>query len=173
MERQEESLAIYCFQECWLPHVNIECEGVACSFIIDSGCRMSRITTSQMAALGFEMDDLLPYHGHEPQVLGLLRIQFKFSNVQRWKYFGVTDTYINLLGLDVLSAFCCVIDLSEMRLTVREPVSRRALLMPKATVNIQGRDVEAEIDTGTVLPLIGPLSLAQELNLPLEAVTGF
>lgn len=77
------------------------------------------------------------------------------------------------MGLDVLTVFCCIIDLSKSRLIFRDLVRDTLLVMPKIAVNVQGNDVELEVDTGAELVLTGSESLAKRLNLPLEAVERF
>lgn len=59
------------------------------------------------------------------------------------------------------------IDLQNLTLTVRKAVSGR-LILPTVTVNVEGQDVVAKVDTACTFDMIGPLSVAQELGLSLK-----
>lgn len=102
-----------------------------------------------------------------------MRVEFKVKGFPIRRRLDVADIGLNLLGLDVLAVFCCVIDLDAGWLIFRDFIRHAPLDLPKTTVNIQGKDVEMEIDTGSEILLIGNLNLAKELQLPLEPMEGF
>lgn len=58
------------------------------------------------------------------------------------------------------------------RLTVREENDDAEWEIPRTTVNVQGKDVEMEVDTGAGSFMSGSLSLARALDLPLTPVQG-
>lgn len=82
-------------------------------------------------------------------------------------YFHVEDTDENLLGLNFLKLMSTIIDLQNLTLTVRKAVAGTPIL-PSVTVNVEGQDVVAKVDTACTFDMIGPLSVAQELGLSLK-----
>lgn len=169
---QEETLEIFGhYLGAPLPFVNIEVKGVLVHFLIDTGCVISTITREQLAVLGYKVSELERGFATPPQ-LGYLWLDYKVNSVEGGLIFAVLDDSENLLGRDFLIGHCCIIDLNRGRLTLRDEFQFQAWEPLKTTVTVEGTDVEMEIDTGTESILSGSLSLARELNLPLEPVQG-
>ena len=133
--------------------------------MVDTGCGFSLITPEQLRILGFDESDLMEPIGDE---LGYLKLDVTINAYEMSKGFRVKDANFNLLGLDVLAMFCCIIDLDKGYLTLREYHPEILAEMPRTTVSIEGKDVEVEIDTGSSLYLSGRMSLAEELGLALK-----
>jgi len=155
-----------------LPSVFAEINGAVLPFVIDTGARFSGICLTHVTALGFAKEDLIPRIPGEPSyIVGYLKLSYTMGTFENSIEFDVFDMGkdVNLLGLDILKIFCCVIDLDKGVLTFRDFVQFefKELLTPELIVNIQGKDVEVEIDTGSEFFIRGTLAQAKELNLSL------
>lgn len=156
-----------------IPHVQIELEGLPVRFVVDTGCQCSSITKRQMKILGYEATDLEVTGDAPCRTLGHLLLDVKINAYEMRKSFIVNDSFVyNLLGLDILATYCCIIDLDKNTLTLREYNEDASWDIPKTTVTVQGKDVEMEIDTGCESCTSGPLSLAKELDLSLKPAHG-
>lgn len=154
-----------------LPHVYLVLEEQPVLFVVDTGSQSTSVTVEQFKALGFKESDAS--HPEHEFSLGFAYMYFDFGENEMKFPVRVRKNRHNLLGLDFLKMFCCVIDLDNEELIMREVVRGWNFDLPKTIVNIQGKDVEMEIDTGSEVYIIGPMSLAKELCLPLrETVHG-
>ncbi|XP_069987782.1 uncharacterized protein [Penaeus vannamei] len=143
-DRIDETIDIISVKGSSLPHVMIELEGIPVCFVVDTGCELSSITREQMTILGFEESDLEDTDG----TLHLV-VSFKINDYKSAELFYVlNDCTENLLGLNILASYCCIIDLEKDTLTFRELYMNASWDLRRTAVNIQGRDVEMDIDTG-------------------------
>ncbi|XP_047497148.1 uncharacterized protein LOC125044501 [Penaeus chinensis] len=169
IDRIDETIDIISVKGSCLPHVMIELEGIPVCFVVDTGCEMSSITREQMTSLGFEESDLVNTNGTFHLVVSVKINNYKFVEL----FYVLSNFEDNLLGLNILANYCCIIDLDKDTLTFRELYMDASWDLRKTTVNIQGKDVEMDIDTGAESYMTGTLSLAKELNLPLKAIQGY
>ncbi|XP_042893906.1 uncharacterized protein LOC122267815 [Penaeus japonicus] len=174
-ERREivnETIDIFLGKEFYIPHVEIEVEGIPVQFAVDTGTHLTSISRKQMAILGFEESDL---SNLDESNLKYLFLNVRINDYEMQRLFIVrklSNFHLNLLGLDILGGYSCIIDLDKDRLTFREYNDDALWDIPKTTVNIHGKDLEVEIDTAAGGYLRGTLSLAKELDLPLQPVQG-
>lgn len=165
-----ETINIFSDTKFYLRLVEIEIGGVPVPFVVDTGCTITTISQTTMAALGYDERDLESSSDGEASLLNLI---LKFKTFEMDTVVLVRDDLEhNLLGLDILQGRCCVIDLDANRLTLREENDAAEWEIPKATVNVHGKDLEMEVDTGAGCFMSGTLSLARALELPLTPVLG-
>ncbi|XP_042866039.1 uncharacterized protein LOC122249337 [Penaeus japonicus] len=167
-----ETIDIITVDESYLPHVEIELEGIPVLFVVDTGSNLTSICRKQMTVLGFEESDLKRLGNGE---LKYLVLNVRINDYEMLNLFIVKEKlnfHHNLLGLDFLEGYCCIIDLDKNRLTFREYKNDAPWDMPKTIANIHGKDIEVEVDTASGGYIDGPLSLAKELDLPLQPVHG-
>lgn len=171
MLSRQETLTIKGDWNHTLPYVKLEVEGVLIRFLVDTGCTLSMINREHLEKLGYRESDLERDDAEDEQsavLLGRMWLSVAINSFETIRYFGVIDDSENLLGRDFLADYCCVVDLYAGRLTLREYAEDALPLdVIRTTVNIEGKDVEMIVDTGSEHVLTGSLSLAQELDLPL------
>jgi len=88
--------------------------------------------------------------------------------------FFVEDIGANLLGMDILCLFSCLLNLEENTLTFRDYADLDIIIydLMYDTAIVQGQELEVEYDTGTGFHLIGSMETAKQLNLKLIDVSG-
>lgn len=162
-----ETYNLFTVKEDNSPWVTLEVEGVRTDFVVDTGCQVSKVMYEQVKIWGIEDkivcdDEGLPY---VPAFFGVLGGTQGVVDVRNHPW--------NLLGLDFLHIFNCVLDLKENKLTVRKFQRPRRLANPlMETLTINGKKVRAQLDTGTVDFLSGTMKHAEELGLDLKDVSG-
>jgi len=85
----------------------------------------------------------------------------------------VFDYHRNLLGIELLYRFNCVLDFNDLSLTFRhfsyyQPRYNNRIYI---TLDIDGQETEALVDTGAECYIVGPLELAKKCGMPLEDVS--
>lgn len=161
---REETKTLYETETDPCPHLDIECFGIPTMFIVDTGCSESRVTYKTLELWGMPAAD-----GQE-----LIRVDMKLKGTIYTVDFYIENFIDNLLGTDFLCQFNCTLDLrSPMTLTLRDsvPSSTEKTVDPLIMLNVAGQDIEVVLDSGTVLPLMGSMSLAQKLNMSLIDVS--
>jgi len=168
MVEREEVFSLYSRHSTTL-YVDLECNGEKTAFFMDTGCGYSTIGPEHLEKLGKSDKDLVGVEG-SPMVL--LDVKLKGTIFPLW--FFVEDNGENLLGMDILCMFSCLLNLEENTLTFREYVNLEIIIydLMYETVIVEGQELKVMLDTGTSFHIVGTMETAKQLNLKLEDVSG-
>ncbi|XP_042880376.1 uncharacterized protein LOC122258475 [Penaeus japonicus] len=147
------------------PRVMLECQGQMTDFVVDTGCSFTIVTLNQVKKWGLE-DKMMP--SDLPGYLGDAPVSIKINGTIEEHDFYVDDIKDNLLGLDILKGYSAIIDMYNYRLTFRDYNEDYDISEPLVTINVDGKDIDMTIDTGSTFDMVGPMSVAKELGLHLE-----
>jgi len=89
--------------------------------------------------------------------------------------FFVEDIGANLLGMDILCLFSCLLNLEENTLTFRDYADLDIIIydLMYDTAIVEGQELEVMFDTGASFHIIGSMETAKQLNLKLIDVSGY
>lgn len=99
------------------PYVDIDIEGVLTTFVVDTGALVTTVTQEQVRLWGVQ--DKCVYDPDCPERGGRVRVLVLLKKHPCNITIGVDNVLTNLLGLDILKRFCCIIDLDQFLLTFR------------------------------------------------------
>ncbi|XP_042887787.1 uncharacterized protein LOC122263442 [Penaeus japonicus] len=143
--------------------VTLTVEGVEVTFIVDTGCNITVIS-----------DQLLKKMGLEDKIFGdedkFVEVTIDIADIIYTMTVVAEQSTENLLGVDMMRAFNCIIDLKEDTLLFRK-FKDVPNVKPYIDCEIAGRATRALVDTGTNSFLSGSMSEAQRLDLPLTDIT--
>lgn len=161
-ELEGETYALHITRDDYSPQVYIPVNGVKTHFVVDTGCLCTKVAPKQVEEWGLK-DEITP-SGKSSWVT----THFDVLGGSMWPV-HVKDIPWNLLGLDLLSMYNCVIDLENGELTFRKIklLSRFPECIIR-TFNINGKDMEVLLDTGQEEFLVGGLQHAEETGLQVD-----
>lgn len=167
MAMQEGVFSLY-YADSEVRFVDLVCEGERTTFYLDTGVINSFITSNQVKKFG-KQDEVFEDEFRDSVVLNI-----KVKGTVFPITFEVEDNYnFNYLGLDILFAFSCTINLQDNTLTFGDyadlDITHIDFLYD--TVTVEGKEAEAMADTGTAFFLTGNSEVVKELNLSLKDVS--
>lgn len=155
------------------PLIDLDVNGAACTFVVDTGCNVTSVSLQQVEAWGVA-DKIIPVADPESMgYLGFFEITLSFNSISMKVNVIVEDMEWNLLGCNILVDLCCIINLdpSHPTLAIRSKAHvAETNRNPTKTVTLAGHDMEVIPDTGSSMFLTCDLMEIAHLSLEYQDV---
>ncbi|XP_042889443.1 uncharacterized protein LOC122264562 [Penaeus japonicus] len=134
--------------------------------MVDTGCNYTSVSYDQVEKWGLQ-DKTFFIEENE-----VVHVHFQIGDVEAGGDVMVYHTCaVNLLGLNMMRTFCCIIDLKADTLTFRERKKVPVMRMLLIDCEVAGKPAECQLDTGASSFLTGTLENARDFELPLVDIS--